>query len=250
MKHACINDAGVTRESAGCLTCESEPGARSRRRHNADQVIGRPEPIRAMGVMLSKCGGVSSWCFSAARRRCRFLRRGHLARRLARRPAETPPIRLQNNLWRRQRNRLRRRCRCRPSGCDGWGVLMAGDRRDREALARLDALQDGLVAKGLGPRPQSPDRSVVDCHRRRSGHVAKRPGFGWVFARTILVAADGASAKALMDAAGSIPVVFANVVDPVGVGLVKSLEQPGAKRHRHWPLRIRRQQPSGPRCSS
>src|SRR6266568_3283464 len=28
------------------------------------------------------------------------------------------------------------------------GVLMVGDRRDREALARLDALRDGLAAKG------------------------------------------------------------------------------------------------------
>lgn len=43
----------------------------------------------------------------------------------------------------------------------------------------------------------------------------------------ILVAADGASAKALAAAAGNIPLVFVNVVDPAGLGLVKSLEQPG-----------------------
>ena len=106
------------------------------------------------------------------------------------------------------------------------GVLMAGERRDREALARLDALQDGLAAKGWtdGHNLQIEPRLFVAGDDRRIAQNAK----DLIEASPdILFATDGASAKALLAAAGDIPVVFVNVVDPVGAGLVKTLEQPG-----------------------
>src|SRR5947209_8138091 len=72
------------------------------------------------------------------------------------------------------------------------GVLTTGDRRDREALARLDALQDGLAAKGWthGQNLQiearlSDERGMVQAAKDLVGLAAD-----------ILVAADGESAKA------------------------------------------------------
>jgi putative ABC transport system substrate-binding protein len=106
------------------------------------------------------------------------------------------------------------------------GVLMTGERRDREALAHLDALQDGLSAKGwthgrnLHIEPwliaAGNDRGMAQGARDLAGQSPD-----------VLVGADAASAKALLPAAGSIPLVFVNVVDPVGAGLVASLDKPG-----------------------
>jgi putative ABC transport system substrate-binding protein len=106
------------------------------------------------------------------------------------------------------------------------GVLTTGDRRDREAMARLDALQDGLSAKGWthGQNLQIEARLSAAGDDRGMAQAAKDlVGLS----PDTLVAADGVSATALADAAGNIPVVFVNVVDPAGTGLVKSLEQPG-----------------------
>src|SRR5262249_12906462 len=106
------------------------------------------------------------------------------------------------------------------------GVLATGGRRDRDARGRLDALQDGLSAKGLThghhvriePRlvAAGDDRALVQSAKDLAG-----------LSPDILFAADSASAKALLAATGDIPIVFVNVVDPVGAGLVKSLERPG-----------------------
>jgi putative ABC transport system substrate-binding protein len=106
------------------------------------------------------------------------------------------------------------------------GVLIAGDRRDRETPARLDALQDGLAAKGWtdGQNLQIEPRSFVPGDDRRIAQNAKDL---IELSPDILFATDGPSAKALLAAAGSIPVVFVNVVDPLGAGLIKTLERPG-----------------------
>ena len=106
------------------------------------------------------------------------------------------------------------------------GVLMAGDRRDREAMARLDALQDGLAAKGWtdGQNLQIEPRLFAAGDDRRVTQSAKDL---IELSPDILIGTDSASAKALLAAAGHIPLVFVNVVDPVGAGLVKTLEQPG-----------------------
>jgi len=105
-------------------------------------------------------------------------------------------------------------------------VLMAGDRRDREALARLDALQDGLAAKGWtdGQNLQIEPRLFAAGDERRIGQYATDL---IELSPDIALATDAASAKALLAVAGTIPVVFVNVVDPVGAGLIKTLEQPG-----------------------
>jgi putative tryptophan/tyrosine transport system substrate-binding protein len=106
------------------------------------------------------------------------------------------------------------------------GMLMAGDRRDREALARLDALQDGLAAKGWtdGQNLQIEPRLFPAGDERR---IAQSAAELIELSPDIALATDAASAKALFAVAGAIPVVFVNVVDPVGAGLIKTLEQPG-----------------------
>ncbi|WP_068028692.1 ABC transporter substrate-binding protein [Rhodoplanes sp. Z2-YC6860] len=106
------------------------------------------------------------------------------------------------------------------------GVLTSGDRHDRDALARLDALQDGLAAKGWthGRNLQIEARLSAAGDDRGMTQTAKDLAGQ---SPDILVAVDRVSAEALAAAAGNIPVVFVNVVDPAGVGLVKSLEQPG-----------------------
>jgi putative ABC transport system substrate-binding protein len=48
---------------------------------------------------------------------------------------------------------------------------------------------------------------------------------GW--APDVVLATPAQVALSLQKVAGDIPIVFANVPDPVGVGLVKSLAQPG-----------------------
>src|SRR5262245_54142949 len=48
----------------------------------------------------------------------------------------------------------------------------------------------------------------------------------------VMVATGGASVGALLEASKTIPVVFANVPDPVGSGFVESLSHPGGKCYR------------------
>lgn len=106
------------------------------------------------------------------------------------------------------------------------GVLMVGERRDRETLANLDALQDGLSAQGwVHGRNLQIEPWLVAAGNDRGLAQGARDLAGQ--SPDVLVAADGASAKALLAAAGSIPMVFVNVVDPVGAGLVTSLDKPG-----------------------
>ena len=106
------------------------------------------------------------------------------------------------------------------------GVLMTGERRDREPRAWLDALQDGLTAKGwVHGKNLQIEPWLIAAGDDRGMSKSARDLVG--LSPDVLVAADGVSAKALVDAAGTIPVVFVNVIDPVGVGLVKSMEQPG-----------------------
>lgn len=105
------------------------------------------------------------------------------------------------------------------------GVLMNASRRDRQTAAQLDALEEGLKAKGWnegrnlridGRWPGDSDRRV----RRSAAELVE-------LAPEVIVASDGETAKALQAAGGSIPVVFVNAVDPVGAGLVAALDQPG-----------------------
>jgi putative ABC transport system substrate-binding protein len=105
------------------------------------------------------------------------------------------------------------------------GVLMNASRRDREAAARLEALTDGLKAKGWTESGKLRiDVRWSDDEERR----IRRSAADLVeLAPEVIVASDSETAKALQAAGGGIPVVFVNVVDPVGAGLVAALDRPG-----------------------
>jgi putative ABC transport system substrate-binding protein len=105
------------------------------------------------------------------------------------------------------------------------GVLMSAERRDREAQERLDALAEALKARGWveGRNLKLEVRWPGDDDRRIRDGAADLAEL----TPDIAIGTDRATAKALLSAGGGMPVVFLNVVDPVGAGLVAELERPG-----------------------
>jgi putative ABC transport system substrate-binding protein len=105
------------------------------------------------------------------------------------------------------------------------GVLIAANRRDRQVLARLSALKESLAAKGWTEKDNLRiDMQWSAASDRRLGRnaaelIAHSPD--------LVIATDRATAQALHSAGRDVPLVFINVADPVGAGLVTSLEQPG-----------------------
>src|SRR5262249_45623724 len=105
------------------------------------------------------------------------------------------------------------------------GVLMnlAGD--DPESLVRVAAFAQGLQELGwvVGRNLQIDSRwSAADLDRSRAYAaelVALTPD--------VIVASGTPSVIALLQATRTVPIVFANVIDPVGSGFVESLARPG-----------------------
>src|SRR5262245_10260046 len=104
------------------------------------------------------------------------------------------------------------------------GVLMGGAGRDPVEHARIAAFLDGLRQLGWtdGRNLRIDTRwSVGDAERRT--YAAELVGL----APDVILASASASVAALQQASRSAPIVFANVIDPVGAGFVASLAQPG-----------------------
>jgi putative ABC transport system substrate-binding protein len=100
------------------------------------------------------------------------------------------------------------------------GVLMVGAQADSEAQARLAAFLDGLQqldwTVGRGVRI---DTRYVESNRSAEELIALAPD--------VILASASASVAALQRITSSVPIVFANVIDPVGAGFVASLARPG-----------------------
>ena len=103
------------------------------------------------------------------------------------------------------------------------GVLMTGVESDPEQRTRLTAFLYGLRQLGWsdGRNVRVDIRWSVDADRNRRAQelVALKPD--------VIVAAQSASVAALQQITHTVPIVFANVVDPVGAGFVASLARPG-----------------------
>jgi putative ABC transport system substrate-binding protein len=103
------------------------------------------------------------------------------------------------------------------------GVLMTGVESDPEQRTRLTAFLYGLHQLGWSDvRNVRIDIrwSVAAVRNRRAQElVALKPD--------VIVAAQSASVAALQQITHNVPIVFANVVDPVGAGFVASLARPG-----------------------
>jgi putative ABC transport system substrate-binding protein len=104
------------------------------------------------------------------------------------------------------------------------GVLMGGAGRDPVEHDRLAAFLDGLQQLGWtdGRNVRIDTRWPAGDGDRRT-YAAELVGL----VPDVILASASASVAALQQASRSAPIVFANVIDPVGAGFVASLAQPG-----------------------
>src|SRR5499433_1197560 len=106
------------------------------------------------------------------------------------------------------------------------GVLMASAADDSENQARMAAFLQGLVQLGWtdGRNVRLDIRwatTNADDLRRHATELA-------ALAPDVLVAATGTATTApLLQATRTVPIVFVQVIDPVGAGFVTSLARPG-----------------------
>src|SRR5262249_10470083 len=106
------------------------------------------------------------------------------------------------------------------------GILFGGFvADDPEGQARLTAFVQGLAelgwADGRNVRLEYP-LAGGDAERRRKSAAELV-----AFAPDVLLAGGNPAAEALQQATRTLPIVFGNVGDPVGTGLVASLARPG-----------------------
>jgi putative ABC transport system substrate-binding protein len=104
------------------------------------------------------------------------------------------------------------------------GVLLGYGETDMETQARITALRRKLDELGWreGRNLRIDYRFVADAERMRAG-AADLVGL----APDVIVASPGQVLLVLTKQTRTIPIVFANVPDPVGIGLVPSLAHPG-----------------------
>jgi len=106
------------------------------------------------------------------------------------------------------------------------GVLMASAGDDSESQARMAAFLQGLHQLGWtdGRNVRIDTRwatTNAEDLRRHAGELA-------ALAPDVLVAATGSATVApLLQATRSVPIVFVQVIDPVGAGFIASLARPG-----------------------
>jgi putative tryptophan/tyrosine transport system substrate-binding protein len=105
------------------------------------------------------------------------------------------------------------------------GVLMAGAESDSIQQARFAAFLNGLQQLGWtnGRNVRIDVRWPAGSADRYRTYAAELVGL----APDVILADASASVAALQQASRSAPIVFANVIDPVGAGFVASLAQPG-----------------------
>jgi putative ABC transport system substrate-binding protein len=105
------------------------------------------------------------------------------------------------------------------------GVLMNRAADDREGQARLVAFQQALQQLGWseGRNMRMDTRwgeNDIDRQRRYATELV-------ALAPDVILASGGVSVSALQHVTRTLPIVFAAVGDPVGIGLVDSLARPG-----------------------
>jgi putative ABC transport system substrate-binding protein len=105
------------------------------------------------------------------------------------------------------------------------GILLGGREGDPEMLSRVRALRDGLGALGWI------EGSNYEFEFRWPGQAPERihaTAAEMVRASLdVIVVGHTPSALSLRNETTSIPIIFANIADPVGSGLVASLARPG-----------------------
>jgi putative ABC transport system substrate-binding protein len=104
------------------------------------------------------------------------------------------------------------------------GVLMSLAADDAEGRTRLAAFAEALKQLGW-----SEGRNLrIDTRWANAGDIRRHAAELAALAPDVLLAANGTSTVApLLEATRTVPIVFVNVIDPVGAGFVASLAQPG-----------------------
>jgi len=105
------------------------------------------------------------------------------------------------------------------------GVLMAPSANDPEAQARVAAFLQGLQELGW-----SVGRNVTIDIRSFTGNSADARKYAAelvALAPDVILATTSAAVAPLVETTRTVPIVFANVADPVGAGFVDSLARPG-----------------------
>jgi putative tryptophan/tyrosine transport system substrate-binding protein len=135
--------------------------------------------------------------------------------------SDTSPVNLPGNLIERPRSPDS----LQPERVRRIGVLMNIASDDAEGQARLAAFHQGLQQLGwtVGHNVRIDYRwGGADCERFRRGAAELI-----ALAPDAILASGTPSVAALQQATGRTPIVFAQVTDPVGSGLVESLARPG-----------------------
>ena len=99
-------------------------------------------------------------------------------------------------------------------------------------LALLAGPDSTAVKERLDELGYTEGKNLIFDHRSAEGQSVRLPQLAAEFVRTnpdVIVAGFGTlTAQTLQAATASIPIVFVSVGDPIGAGLVKSLNRPGA----------------------
>jgi putative ABC transport system substrate-binding protein len=105
------------------------------------------------------------------------------------------------------------------------GVLMSLAADDPESQLRVAAF-----SQGLGELGWTIGRNVNVDYRWAAGEADRYRRFAaelLALAPNVILASGGVSASGLQQATRTVPIVFANTMDPVGAGLVANLARPG-----------------------
>src|SRR3974390_3538888 len=105
------------------------------------------------------------------------------------------------------------------------GVLMALSANDPEAQAYVAAFLQGLQELGW-----SVGRNVIVDIRWSTGNGADTRKYAMelvALAPDVILAIGSSAVASLQQVTSTVPIVFANVADPVGAGYVDSLARPG-----------------------
>src|SRR5262245_24813964 len=105
------------------------------------------------------------------------------------------------------------------------GVLHSSAADDPESLAEIAAMAQGLQEAGwvIDRNIQIEYRWAGGEDRRIPGHVAELVAL----APDLILATGSINVAPLQQATRTIPIIFVNVTDPVGAGVVESLARPG-----------------------
>jgi putative tryptophan/tyrosine transport system substrate-binding protein len=105
------------------------------------------------------------------------------------------------------------------------GVLMNLAGEDAETKARLAAFEQGLQQLGwtIGQNVRIDDRAAGGNTDKLRGYAAELVALGL----DVILAQSSTAVALLLQATRSVPIVFADISDPVGAGFVDSLARPG-----------------------